>query len=106
MRKGYFGDFGGQFVPELLMPPLLELEEAMRTIMPPLGNDFVTMVKDSSFVSVLGVADITQLGKVTAAANFRYLETYNVVAFLYLAMTIGLSLVLRRLEARLRRRSG
>ena len=34
MRKGYFGDFGGQFVPELLMPPLLELEEAMSTIMP------------------------------------------------------------------------
>ena len=33
MRKGYYGDFGGQFVPELLMPPLLELEEAMRTIM-------------------------------------------------------------------------
>jgi tryptophan synthase beta chain len=34
MRKSYFGDFGGQFVPELLMPPLLELEEAMKTIMP------------------------------------------------------------------------
>ena len=34
MRKGYYGDFGGQFVPELLMPPLLELEEAMRTIVP------------------------------------------------------------------------
>ena len=35
MKKGYFGDFGGCFVPELLMPPLPELEEAMRTIMPP-----------------------------------------------------------------------
>ena len=34
MQKSYFGDFGGQFVPELLMPPLLELEEAMRTIVP------------------------------------------------------------------------
>jgi tryptophan synthase beta chain len=33
-KKGYYGDFGGQFVPELLMPPLLELEEAMRTIVP------------------------------------------------------------------------
>ena len=37
MRKGYYGDFGGQFVPELLMPPLLELEEAMRTIVPSAG---------------------------------------------------------------------
>ena len=76
--------------------------QAFRTILPPLGNDFVAMVKDSSLVSVLGVADITQLGKVTAAGNFRYFETYNVVALIYLTMTIGLSLGLRRLEARLR----
>ena len=78
--------------------------QAFRTILPPLGNDFVAMVKDSSLVSVLGVADITQLGKVTAAGNFRYFETYNVVALIYLTMTIGLSLALRRLEARLRDR--
>ena len=60
------------------------------------------MVKDSSLVSVLGVADITQLGKVYAAGSFRFFETYNVVAFLYLAMTLGLSLALRALERRLR----
>lgn len=76
--------------------------QAFRMILPPLGNDFVAMVKDSSLVSVLGVADITQLGKVTAAGNFRYFETYNVVAFVYLLMTVSLSLVLRRLEKRLR----
>ena len=70
--------------------------------LPPLGNDFVAMVKDSSLVSVLGVSDITQLGKVTAAGNFRYFETYNVVALVYLTMTISLSLVLRRLETRLK----
>ncbi len=78
--------------------------QAFRTILPPLGNDFVAMVKDSSLVSVLGVADITQLGKVTAAGNFRYFETYNVVALIYLTMTITLSLVLRQLEVKLRAR--
>ncbi|MFP7570976.1 amino acid ABC transporter permease [Marivita sp. S2033] len=78
--------------------------QAIRTILPPLGNDFVAMIKDSSLVSVLGVLDVTQLGKVTAAGNFRYFETYNVVALVYLTMTIGLSLLLRRLEARLRNR--
>jgi polar amino acid transport system permease protein len=78
--------------------------QAFRTILPPLGNDFVAMVKDSSLVSVLGVSDITQLGKVTAAGNFRYFETYNVVALVYLTMTIALSLILRRLEQRLRAR--
>ena len=85
---------------------LVVMPQAFRTILPPLGNDFVAMVKDSSLVSVLGVTDITQLGKISAAANFRYLETYNVVALIYLTMTVTLSLALRRLEARLRRRGG
>lgn len=79
--------------------------QAFRMILPPLGNDFVAMVKDSSLVSVLGVADVTQLGKVTAAGNFRYFETYNLVALIYLTMTITLSLLLRRLEAQLRSRT-
>lgn len=78
--------------------------QALRTILPPLGNDFVAMVKDSSLVSVLGVTDITQLGKVTAAGNFRYFETYNVVALVYLTMTITLSIALRRFERRMRQR--
>lgn len=81
------------------------LPQAIRTVLPPLGNDFVAMVKDSSLVSVLGVLDVTQLGKLAAAANFRYFETYNVVALIYLTLTVTLSLLLRRLEARLRRRS-
>ncbi|PZR00440.1 MAG: amino acid ABC transporter [Cereibacter sphaeroides] len=82
---------------------LIVAPQAFRTILPPYGNDLVAMVKDSSLVSVLGVTDVTQLGKVTAAANFRYFETYNVVALIYLTMTITLSLLLRRLEMRLRK---
>ena len=78
--------------------------QAFRLILPPLGNDFVAMVKDSSLVAVLGVSDVAQLAKVTAAGNFRYFETYNVAAFLYLFMTISLSLVLRRFETRMRER--
>lgn len=81
---------------------LVVFPQAFRLILPPLGNDFVAMVKDSSLVSVLGVTDVTQLGKVAAAGNFRYFETYNLVALIYLTMTIGLSLVLRRVERRLR----
>jgi polar amino acid transport system permease protein len=63
-----------------------------------LGNDFIALIKDSSLVSVLGVTDITQLGKIYAAGSFRYFETYNVVALIYLMMTITLSLALRRFE--------
>jgi polar amino acid transport system permease protein len=82
---------------------LVVFPQAIRTILPPLGNDFVAMVKDSSLVSVLGVADITQLGKTYAAGSFNYFEAYNIVAYIYLIMTISLSLALRRLEQRLRR---
>jgi polar amino acid transport system permease protein len=77
--------------------------QALRTILPPLGNDFVSMIKDSALVSALGVQDITQIGKVYSAGTFKFFETYNVVAFLYLTMTIGLSLLVRVLERHLRR---
>ncbi|HEU0222881.1 MAG TPA: amino acid ABC transporter permease [Paracoccaceae bacterium] len=82
---------------------LVVFPQAVRVILPPLGNDFVALIKDSSLVSVLGVGDVTQLGKVYAAGSFRYFETYNVVAYVYLVMTVGLSLALRALERRLRR---
>lgn len=78
--------------------------QAIRVILPPLGNDFIALIKDSALVSVLGVADITQLGKIYAAGSFRFFETYNVVAYIYLILTLGLSLGLRALERRLRGR--
>ncbi len=74
------------------------LPQAARTVLPPLGNDFVAMIKDSALVSVLGVGDITQQAKVYSASSFRFFETYNTVAFLYLVMTIGLSILERRLR--------
>ncbi len=79
------------------------LPQAIRTILPPLGNDFIAMIKDSSLVSVLGVADLTQMGKVYAAGSFRFFETYSIVAYVYLLLTVSLSLGLRALEKRLRR---
>ncbi len=79
--------------------------QAVRTILPPLGNDFIAMVKDSSLVSVLGVSDITQMGKVYAAGSFTFFETYSIVAYIYLVLTIGLSLLLRALERKLRQRT-
>ena len=84
---------------------LVVFPQAVRVILPPLGNDFVAMVKDSSLVSVLGVADITQMGKVYASGSFRFFETYSVVAYVYLILTISLSLGLRWLEARLNDRT-
>ena len=79
------------------------LPQATRRVLPPLGNDFIAMLKDSALVSVLGVQDITQMGKLYASSTFRFFATYNVVAFLYLAMTVALSLVVRYMEQRMPR---
>ena len=79
---------------------LVVLPQAIRRIMPPLGNDFISMLKESSLVSVLGVKEITLQGKQYAAASFLYPQTYNVVAFLYLSMTLILSIGVKFMEKR------
>ena len=78
------------------------LPQAIRTVLPPLGNEFVAMIKDSALVSALGVQDVTQMGKVYAAGTFKFFETYNIVAFLYLFLTISLSMLVRLLEKRMK----
>lgn len=78
------------------------LPQAIRRILPPLGNDFVSMVKDSALVSALGLRDITQVAKVSSGSSFRYLETYLTAAILYLTLTIVLSLVVKFIERRMK----
>ena len=81
---------------------LVILPQAIRRVLPPLGNDFIAMLKESSLVSVLGVNEITHMGKKYAAASFRFPETYNTLAFLYLSMTLMLSLAVKTMERKLR----
>jgi polar amino acid transport system permease protein len=78
------------------------LPQAVRNVLPALGNEFIAILKDSALVSALGVQDITQLGKVYSASTFKFFETYNIVAFLYLVMTMGLASLIRFLEQRLK----
>jgi len=77
------------------------LPQAVRNVLPALGNEFIAMLKDSALVSALGVQDITQLGKVYSASTFKFFETYSIVALLYLVMTLGLAMIVRLLEKRL-----
>lgn len=76
------------------------LPQAVRRVLPPLGNDFIALLKDSSLATVLAVPELTQMGRLRRASTFRYLETFNVVAYLYLAMTLMLSALVRFLERR------
>ena len=78
------------------------LPQAVRNVLPALGNDFVAMVKDSSLVSVLAVRDITQVSRLYAGTTFRFREAYIILAVLYLTMTVILSLGVQLLERRLK----
>lgn len=78
------------------------LPQAIRNISPALGNDFIAMLKDSSLASVLAVRELTQRSRLHAGSTFRFPESYLVIVFLYLAMTITLSLLLRWYERRIR----
>jgi polar amino acid transport system permease protein len=78
------------------------LPQAVRRVLPPLGNDFIACLKDSSLATVLAVDELTQLGRMLRASNFRVLEVFNVVAFLYLSMTLLLSGAVRWLEKKMK----
>ncbi len=78
------------------------LPQAVRNVLPALGNDFVAMVKDSSLVSLLAVGDITYKAKLYTGASFRFKEGYTILSLLYLLMTVVLSSIMSRIERRLR----
>jgi polar amino acid transport system permease protein len=78
------------------------LPQAIRNVLPALGNDFVAMVKDSSLVSVLAVRDITQVSRLYAGSTFRFRESYVTLAVMYLTMTVFLSVLVQLLERRLK----
>jgi polar amino acid transport system permease protein len=82
------------------------MPQALRRVLPPMGNDFIAMLKETSLLSALGVGEITQLGKKYGAASFLYPQTYNTVAFLYLSMTLLLSSGVRFMEKRLKSDQG
>lgn len=78
------------------------IPQAVRRVLPPLGNDFVAMIKDTSLVTILGVDEITQIARRWSGSTFLYLQTYLVLSLIYLTMTILGSLLVQLLERRLR----
>jgi polar amino acid transport system permease protein len=79
------------------------LPQAIRNVLPALGNDFVAMVKDSSLVSVLAVRDITQVARLYAGSTFRFRESYVTLSVMYLTITVLLSLGVQAIERRMRK---
>ncbi|ADU99130.1 ectoine/hydroxyectoine ABC transporter permease subunit EhuD [Alicycliphilus denitrificans] len=85
--------------PALLMRRVI-LPQAFRIALPPYGNTLVMMLKDSSLVSTITVAEMTRAGQLIASSTFQNMTVYTLVALLYLAMSLPLVWSLRRLERR------
>lgn len=77
------------------------LPQAFKTILPPVGNEFVALLKDSSLVSILAVSDLLRRGREFASESFTYFETYTMVALVYLVITLILSKLVSIMEERI-----
>ncbi|MDU7866856.1 MAG: ABC transporter permease subunit, partial [Pantoea sp.] len=75
---------------------------ALRRMLPPLGNQWIVSIKDTSLFIVIGVAELTRQGQEIIAGNFRALEIWSAVAIIYLVITLVLSFVLSRVEKRVK----
>ncbi len=76
------------------------LPQALRIVVPPLGNEFIAMLKDTSLLSVLSVRDITQRAREFQAANFEVFPPFNTVAILYIVLTLMASSLAKTVERR------
>ena len=82
------------------------LPQTIRIVLPPIGNEFIALLKDSSLVSILAVSDLLRRGREYASKTFFYFETYTVVALIYLVITLFFSRLVAIMEERLSRRGG
>ncbi len=73
--------------------------QAIVRMLPPLGNEFISMLKDTSLVAVIGYEELFRKGQLIVAENFRSFEIYAAVAFVYLCLTLFSSQAFSRLEA-------
>ena len=76
------------------------LPQAFKRIIPPLGNEFIAMLKDSSLVSVIGFEELTRSGQLIIAETYGSLEIWSAVAVIYLVMTLTITRLVSFLEKR------
>lgn len=87
----------GQALRKIIIP------QTIRIILPPIGNEFIMLLKDSSLVSIIAVSDLLRRGREFASTSFEYFEVYTVIALVYLVMTLALSRMVGTMEERLKR---
>jgi His/Glu/Gln/Arg/opine family amino acid ABC transporter permease subunit len=76
------------------------LPQALKIVIPPLGNEFIAMLKDTSLLSILSVRDITQRAREFQSSNFIVFAPFNTVAILYISLTLASSSLVKFIERR------
>jgi polar amino acid transport system permease protein len=76
------------------------LPQAFRRMLPPLGNNAIALLKDSSLISAIGLAELAYTARTVAGAYSRYWEPYLSISLMYWTLTLGLAWAVKRLEAR------
>src|SRR5512139_614291 len=77
------------------------IPQAVKVVLPPIGNEFIALLKDSSLVSILAVSDLLRRGREFASESFTYFETYTVIALIYLVITLFFSKLIGIMEERI-----
>ncbi len=78
------------------------LPQTLKVVLPPIGNEFIALLKDSSLVSILAVSDILRRGREFASITFDYFETYTMIAIIYLILTLFFSRLVAIMEERMK----
>ncbi|MTI81833.1 MAG: amino acid ABC transporter permease [Firmicutes bacterium] len=76
------------------------LPQAYRRLLPPMGNEFITLLKDSSLVSIIAMTELLRQGKLLSNSTFRSMEIFLMVAVIYLILTTVFIYIIDKLEKR------
>jgi polar amino acid transport system permease protein len=85
-----------------LMMRLIILPQAIRVVVPPLGNYFISLFKDTSLVSIVTVKELMFTGQIIAATNFQYFTIFTIIGIIYLSLSYPASLFVSYLERRMK----
>lgn len=81
------------------------LPQAIQVVLPALGNEFITLVKDSSLASIIGVVELTKAGSLIASRTYDYLTLYAGIGLIYLIITTTLSVIMNIIERKMNYRA-
>lgn len=85
---------------------LIILPQALRIVLPSLGNEFITLIKDSALASIIGVVELSKEGSIIRSRTYDAITTFTAVATIYLVMTTSLSIIMHCLEKRMNKHVG